>query len=233
MRILNHEISSQAIEIYNQIIDRLKLPVKIGKVGKDHSESNGYCLKNDDQYLVYVDAKLRDDVFESVLIHELLHCIQIEKGSPGLIAANYGDYVSKTIASMITSLVADIDVEDKLSSFGMHSDYIDHVRYIDAIEVLKEYSNKNYVEIYPVTSALNLVLIERTSNSSSYYEELYNKLRNQDENIIEIAEGVSNIIGKYGYKTPREQLRSIRRIAIFIGWRAKFRIVYNGVTQEV
>jgi hypothetical protein len=88
-------------------------------------------------------------------------------------------------------------------------------------------------DIYSVISALCLILIKKTSNNPSYYEELYKEYSIQDKNIIDMAEGINNIIDKYGYKTPSDQRISIRRIAIFTGWRARLKIVYNGMEQAV
>ncbi len=233
MRILNHELSEKTQKIYNEIINDLDLPVEIRQIEGDDTESNGYCQMNDNHYLVYVDGQLEDDVFESVLIHELLHCKQIQEGCPGLIPAKYGDYPARFIASTINSVVADIDVEAQLSELGLHSDYIDHFRYLDAIAAINEYNNPYLSEVYLPLCALNLVLIKKTSRDPSYYDELYILFENQDDMVIQTAEEIINIIDKYGYKTAREQLRSIRRIAICLGWRARLRIVYNGIEQAV
>jgi hypothetical protein len=202
-------------------------------VDKSKPEYNGYALKNNTHYLVYINPKLRDDIFESVLIHELLHCKQIQAGIPGLIPARYGDDIAKFISSEINSVVADIDVEEQLLLLGLHSDYIDNKRYTESLESLNEYNNKKLIEVYSVMSALNLVLIKKTSNNLSHYEEVYKALSIQDKDITIMAEGINNIIDKYGYKTPRDQIKSIRRIAILIGWRERLKIVYNGFEQDV
>lgn len=206
--------------------------IKILKIDNSNTKDNGYCLKNNDHYLIYINDKLESNQFETVLIHELLHCKQIQEGYPGLIPAIYGDYQAKYVASMINSVLADIDVEKQLTDMGLHSDYIDYERFKDA----KEYANENYEDIqqfFSIMSALYLILCKFTARDVAYYEEIYIVFNNKDKGITDLSNKISEIIEKYGYKTPSEYLRSLRRIAIVTGWRDRFKIKYNGIEQKV
>lgn len=234
MFILNHELSIKAEKISNEIMKDLHKPIQFKNIDKGHiSDSNGYVLDDAEYFYVHIKKELKQDVFESILIHELLHCVQKDAGSPGLMAKKYGDSAALGIASLINAALLDIDVEDQLFRLKMHSDEVDNNRYNDSIESIDFYNNTEIRDYYMISAALFLVLIDKTSANPDHYLNLVNLYKSIDYKIIELFKQIYNIIDQYGVKTPQQQCRSMRRVAIASGWRDRLTMRYNGFDQDI
>jgi hypothetical protein len=226
-------LSESAEKICNEIINNLSKPVQFNKISKNHIEDdNGYLYEDESQYYIRLNSKLKQDTFESVAIHELLHCLQREGGGPGM-TAREGDEAAGSIASLINSVIYDIDVERRLFELNMHSNEIDNNRFNDCLEALEFYNFDKLRELYIVSSAMFLILIKRTTANHNHFENLYSMYKGIDDRIVDLADQIDNILEKYGFSTPQEQCRSMRRIAIASGWRNRLAINFNGTIQEI
>lgn len=234
MIVENRKLSEKTQKIYSDIVSNLTNPIKFGHKSSIANSAYGYTLGNEKKHIINISKNLDDEIFEITLIHELLHCLQREKGIPGLIPAVKGDFIALQIASIINSLVSDLDVEEELRKLGISSHVIDEERFKDAKQAYEEFELYNVPsDVKTIVSAINLTLIRNTDKNNNYYNELRNLFLEKSPEIIKMSEEINEVIENHGYKTPREMLRSMRRIAILTGMREKFKIVYNGVEQEV
>lgn len=235
MKILGLDLTERGEQAYQEIKDSLTKPVIINKLDpKMVLDTNGRMSEEENHFRIELNVKMDREAFDSVLIHELLHCKQLQEGSPSITAAYENDTLS-VLASAINGMVNDIDVENRMEAYGLHSEKIDWNRYQDFKELL------SYIDDEPelnepgiILGACMLILIKYTSHFKEHYDDLIHHIKEKGYlEFLELAEKFDEILKTHGYSSPREQLRSLRRIAIATGLRDEFLLVVDRIAQEI
>lgn len=234
MKISNHQISANGEQVISLIYANLSKDVNISTVTKEHKGSNGYMSQDENSYQVFINFNLEDNEFEYVLINQLLHCAQIDKGIPILIPVNQADHGAKLMAPMLNSLISDIDAEEQQKNLGFKSEVLEKEKVSLALSNYEKYGNdEHYKELYTAIGAFDLVFLKKNTSDAESFLKLYAIHKQNNPIITEVADTILEILEKYGYTTPQEQVASMRRIVIKIGWRSRFKIYYNGSLQDI
>lgn len=235
MKLLGLDLTERGEQAYNEIKGSLIKPVIIQKLDPNKVlDTNGRMSEEEDHFRIELNVKMDREAFDSVLIHELLHCRQLQEGSPSITTA-YEDDTLSVLASAINGMVNDIDVENRMETYGLHSEKIDWNRYQDFKELLYYLDDEPEMnEPGIILAACMLVLLKYTSHFKEHYEELIEMIREKGYlEFLELAEKFDEILKTHGYSSPREQLRSLRRIAIATGLRDEFLLVVDRTAQEI
>ncbi len=232
MDVLGRSLSDAAQTYYSKITAELKYPVQIESLNREaHPGTEGYSQFNDNLHKIYLDQSLSNEVFETTLLKELLHCKHQEVSAPWVRPA-VEDQRLLFYATNINSLVADIYIEKQLSEIGMHSEEKDLSRLNELVLMRDDEYLPHMRDTYVHLCATLFTMIFFTCADRERYEEVV-QLFEDDQEVIKLTETLIDIIKTHGYSTPREQMRSIRRIAVCFGLKGKLLLVYNGTEAMI
>ena len=170
MEILGKVLSEKTEAIYKDITGGLIYPIKIVKLDPENEEDCSRPVAMDTgkkEFIVKVDNTLADNLFENALIRDIIYCQQMSNNAPVLTAKNRNDIDGFQVAMMISSIIMDIDVENKLKSYDMHIDDIDTMRLSDLYAFLKSGMADYNRELYNVFTGLQITLLYFTTSKRS------------------------------------------------------------------
>lgn len=99
---------------------------------------------------------------------------------------------------MISSIIMDIDVENKLRSYDMHIDDIDTMRLSDLYAFLKSGMADYNRELYNVFTGLQITLLYFTTSKRSNIEEIIETFYLSDKSAMDAIDKYVDIIDRYG-----------------------------------
>ena len=113
MHPLFNNFSPKAVEVYQRYIkinNNKSLNIIL-------SPSEKICVETDipNEYKIHLNSQLPIEEIEINFAHELLHCIQLEEG---FLSISSKEIQYKNIASLTSSAVLDLDVNERLMSLG-------------------------------------------------------------------------------------------------------------------
>ena len=162
MEILGKVLSEKTEAIYKDITGGLIYPIKIVKLDPENEEDCSRPVAMDTgkkEFIVKVDNTLADNLFENALIRDIIYCQQMSNNAPVLTAKSRNDIDGFQVAMVISSIIMDIDVENKLRSYDMHIDDIDTMRLSDLYAFLKSGMADYNRELYNVFTGLQITLL--------------------------------------------------------------------------
>ena len=236
MEILGKVLSDQTEAIYKSITEKLIYPVKILKQDPESEEDCSRPVAMDTgnkEFIVKVDSGLEDYLFENALIRDIIYCQQMNNHAPVLSAKNPKDIEAYQVAMMISSVIMDIDVENRLKSYGMHIDDIDTMRLSDLYAFLKSGMSDVNRDLYHVFAGLQITLLYFTTSKRKNVEEIIETFYLSDQSAMEGIDKYVDIIDRYGVKDNRSMMRCMRKLAIASGMRDRLMLEYEGKVTEV
>ena len=162
MEILGKNLSEKTEKLYNAIAQSLIYPVKLIKMDPENEEDCSRPVAMDTgkkEFIVKVDSGLSDDLFENALIRDMIYCQQMSTQAPVLTPVSEHDLDAYQTAMMISSVIMDIDVENKLKANDMHIDDIDTMRLSDLFAFLKAGMSDYNRELYHILVGLQITLL--------------------------------------------------------------------------
>ena len=123
MEILGKTLSEKTEKLYREITGKLIYPVEILKMDTENPEEAGHPVAMDTgkkQFIIKIDNGLSDTLFENALVRDLIYCQQMSDQAPVLTPVSDKDIDAYQTAMMISSVIMDIDVENKLKANDMH-----------------------------------------------------------------------------------------------------------------
>ena len=215
MEILGKVLSEKTEAIYKDITEGLIYPIKIVKLDPENEEDCSRPVAMDTgkkEFIVKVDNTLEDSLFENALIRDIIYCQQMSNNAPVLSAKSKNDIDGFQVAMMISSIIMDIDVENKFLKSGM-ADY-----------------NR---ELYNVFTGLQITLLYFTTSKRSNIEEIIETFYLSDKNAMDAIDKYVDIIDRYGVDDNRSMMRCMRKLAIACGMKGRLLLEYEGKVTEV
>ena len=219
MEILGKVLSEKTEAIYKDITGGLIYPIKIVKLDPENEEDCSRPVAMDTgkkEFIVKVDNTLADNLFENALIRDIIYCQQMSNNAPVLTAKSRNDIDGFQVAMMISSIIMDIDVENKLRSYDMHIDDIDTMRLSD---------------LYAF--GLQITLLYFTTSKRSNIEEIIETFYLSDKSAMDAIDKYVDIIDRYGVDDNRSMMRCMRKLAIACGMKGRLLLEYEGKVTEI
>ena len=212
MEILGKVLSEKTEAIYKDITGGLIYPIKIVKLDPENEEDCSRPVAMDTgkkEFIVKVDNTLADNLFENALIRDIIYC------------------------QLISSIIMDIDVENKLKSYDMHIDDIDTMRLSDLYAFLKSGMADYNRELYNVFTGLQITLLYFTTSKRSNIEEIIETFYLSDKSAMDAIDKYVDIIDRYGVDDNRSMMRCMRKLAIACGMKGRLLLEYEGKVTEI
>lgn len=237
MEILGKVLSEKTEAIYKDITEGLIYPIKIVKLDPENEEDCSRPVAMDTgkkEFIVKVDNTLEDSLFENALIRDIIYCQQMSNNAPVLSAKSKNDIDGFQVAMMISSIIMDIDVENKLRSYDMHIDDIDTMRLSDLYAFLKSGMADYNRELYNVFTGLQITLLYFYDiKSEAIQKRLSRHFYLSDKNAMDAIDKYVDIIDRYGVDDNRSRMRCMRKLAIACGMKGRLLLEYEGKVTEV
>ncbi|TFE30844.1 hypothetical protein [Cohnella luojiensis] len=225
MEILGRKISGKTERIINEIYSNLKKPVEFRSI--EAGNAFGSIIDNTDTFIVHLSLRLNGDVFETNLLHELFHGIQMTNSYPE-IGNIVNDQFVAMLCSSLSSLVLDLEVQERLTEHGYDSSYFFNYRN----RVLKELANKNFAPIINdelnqkyVSTNLALFFLTASETQSKFIKHLY---QNAPINTLNGALKIVDAIKKIGYDSPAKCFNCFMGVLDTLDIWNFYGILYNG-----
>ena len=231
MEILGKNLSEKTEKLYNAIAQSLIYPVKLIKMDPDNEEDCSRPVAMDTgkkEFIVKVDSGLSDDLFENALIRDMIYCQQMSTQAPVLTPVSEHDLDAYQTAMMISSVIMDIDVENKLKANDMHIDDIDTMRLSDLFAFLKAGMSDYNRELYHILVGLQITLLLFTTSKRKNVEDIIETFYLSDPEAMEMIDKFVDIIDRYGVEDNRSMMRCMRKIGLACNMKGRLNLEYEG-----
>ncbi len=147
MNILNNEITEHTTGIIEKLASSFRKNVTYIPLSKDACEFGAAdYYSNESLYIIYLSTKITGNVFETNLLHELFHIVQIESNFPVILTKTNQIYSSDKaffddLARRIQSSVLDLEVNNQLLNHGYNSNYFVQERFYSLKNILNNTYN--------------------------------------------------------------------------------------------
>lgn len=231
MEILGKNLSGKTEKLYNAIAESLIYPVKLVKMDPENEEDCSRPVAMDTgkkEFIVKVDSGLSDDLFENALIRDMIYCQQMSTQAPVLTPVSEHDLDAYQTAMMISSVIMDIDVENKLKANDMHIDDIDTMRLSDLFAFLKAGMSDYNRELYHILVGLQITLLLFTTSKRKNVEDIIETFYLSDPEAMEMIDKFVDIIDRYGVEDNRSMMRCMRKIGLACNMKGRLNLEYEG-----
>lgn len=231
MDILGKNLSEKTEKLYNAIAQSLIYPVKLVKMDPENEEDCSRPVAMDTgkkEFIVKVDSGLSDDLFENALIRDMIYCQQMSTQAPVLTPVSEHDLDAYQTAMMISSVIMDIDVENKLKANDMHIDDIDTMRLSDLFAFLKAGMSDYNRELYHILVGLQITLLLFTTSKRKNVEDIIETFYLSDPEAMEMIDKFVDIIDRYGVEDNRSMMRCMRKIGLACNMKGRLNLEYEG-----
>ncbi len=236
MEILDKVLSDRVEAISKDIMGKLVYPVEFQKMDIENKDDVSQPVAMDNgkkKFIVKLDCGLDDHLFENALIRDLIYCQQMSDNAPILTPKSDNDLDAYQTGMMISSVIMDIDVENKLKSYGMHIDDIDTMRLSDLFGFLKSGMSDYNRELYHILTGLQVTLLYNTSSKKGNVEEIIETFSLSDQAAMDLIERYIDIVDRYGVNDNRSMMRCMRKMAAASGMKGRLLLEYDGKVSEI
>ncbi len=231
MEILGKKLSEKTEKLYNAIAESLIYPVNLMKMDPENEEDCSRPVAMDTgkkEFIVKVDSGLSDELFENALIRDMIYCQQMSTQAPVLTPVSEHDLDAYQTAMMISSVIMDIDVENKLKANDMHIDDIDTMRLSDLFAFLKAGMADYNRELYHILVGLQITLLLFTTSKRKNVEDIIETFYLSDPEAMEMIDKFVDIIDRYGVEDNRSMMRCMRKIGLACNMKGRLNLEYEG-----
>lgn len=236
MDVLGKKLSEKTEAAYRDITQGFKYPIKFLKMDPANSEDVARPVAMDTgkkEFIIKLDPGLSKKLFENALIRDVIYCQQMNEDAPQLLPLKRNDQDAEKIAMMISSVVMDIDVENKLKKYDMHLDDIDTMRMADLYEFLKSGQAQLNPKFYHVFTGLQIALLYFTTSNKENVDQIIETFYLSDPEATDEIDKYVDILKNYGVDDNRAMMRSMRRLAVACGMKDRTQIIYEGKVTRV
>lgn len=236
MVILEKELSDRVEAITKDIMGKLVYPVEFVEMDIENKDDVSQPVAMDNgqkKFIIKLDKGLEDHLFENALIRDLIYCQQMSDNAPVLTPKSDNDLDAYQTAMMISSVIMDIDVENKLKSYGMHIDDIDTMRLSDLFGFLKSGMSDYNRELYHILTGLQVALLYNTSSKQQNVKDIIESFSLTDEAAMDLIERYLDILERYGVNDNRSMMRCMRKMAAASGMKGRLLLEYDGKVSEI
>lgn len=231
MEILGKTLSEKAEKLYNEITGELIYPVNILKMDPENTEDCSHPVAMDTgkkEFIVKVDSGLEDYLFENALVRDLIYCQQMSNQAPSLTPVSDKDIDAYQTAMMISSVIMDIDVENKLKANDMHIDDIDTMRLSDLFAFLKAGMSDYNRKLYHILVGMQITLLLFTTSKKENVQQIIETFYLSDKEAMDMIDKFVDIIDKYGVDDNRSMMRCMRKLGLACDMKGRLNLEYEG-----
>ena len=231
MEILGKTLSEKTEKLYREITGKLIYPVEILKMDTENPEEAGHPVAMDTgkkQFIIKIDNGLSDTLFENALVRDLIYCQQMSDQAPVLTPVSDKDIDAYQTAMMISSVIMDIDVENKLKANDMHIDDIDTMRLSDLFAFLKAGMSDYNRELYHIMVGLQITLLLFTTSRKDNIKQIIETFYLSYPEAMEMIDKFVDIIDRYGVDDNRSMMRCMRKIGLACNMKGRLNLEYEG-----
>ena len=231
MQILSKTLSDKTEAVYKRFEEDLVYPVIFLKQDPASEEDISRPVAMDTgkkQFIIKIDDDLEDALFENALIRDIIYCKQMSDRAPVLSAVRDDDLDAYQVAIMISSVIMDIDVENKLKEYDMHMDDIDTMRLADLFSFLKSGMSDYNRALYHVLTGLQITLLLFTASNKKNIEDIIQTFYMSDPDGMDIIDKFVSIIERYGVADNRSMMRCMRKIGLAANMKGRINLEYEG-----
>ncbi|MBQ9155242.1 MAG: hypothetical protein IJ137_00505 [Eubacterium sp.] len=236
MEILGKQLSDKAEAVYRRFEKELVYPVTFLKQDPDNQEDISRPVAMDTgkkEFIVKLDNGLSDELFENALIRDMIYCQQMSRKAPVLTPVREDDLDAYQVAMMISSVIMDIDVENKLRAYDMHIDDIDTMRLSDLFAFLKSGMSDMNRALYHVFTALQITLLTFTATNEKNIQDIVQTFQLSDPEAMDIIDKFVSIIERYGTDDNRSMMRCMRKIGLACNMKGRLNLEYEGKVSTI
>ncbi len=235
MEILGQTLTDRTEAIVTSITENLIYPVEYRKMDIENQEDLEHPVamdKGQKKFLICIDNTLSQDLFENALVRDLIYCSQMNDNVPILVEKSKQDLDAHQVALMISSVIMDIDVENKLKEYGMHLDDIDTMRLSDLFAFLKAGMSDYNRQLYHCLVGLQITLLLMTTSKPKNVEDIVQTFYLSDPEAMDLIDKYVDIVERYGVKDKRSMMRCMRKMTAASGMKGRMLLEYDGKVTE-
>lgn len=236
MEILGKTLSERTECIYKDLTSELVYPIRFGQLDPDNKEDCSHPVAMDTgkkEFIVLIDPGLEDHLFENALIRDIIYCMQMSNQAPVLTPVSENDLDAYQTAMMISSVIMDIDVENRLRSYDMHIDDIDTMRLSDLFGFLKSGMSDYNRDLYHILTGLQITLLYFTTSNRKNIEEIIETFYLSDKEAMDQIDKFVDIIDRYGVADNRSMMRCMRKLGLAAGMKGRLNLEYEGLVSPL
>ncbi len=236
MELLGKKLSEKTEAIYKDLTGKLKYPVRIMEMDPENKDQVSQPVAMDTgkkEFRILLDPGLADNLFENALVRDLIYCLQMNNNAPVLSAVSEHDLDAVQTAMMISSVIMDIDVENRLKSYDMHIDDVDTMRLSDLFGFLKSGISDYNRELYQILTALQVTLLYYTSSKQNNITEIIQTFYLSDPDSMKLIDKYVDILDRYGVDDNRSMMRCMRKMAAASNMKGRLRLEYDGRVSQI
>lgn len=236
MEILGKTLSDKTEAVYKRFEEDLIYPVCFLKQDPDNEEDVSRPVAMDTgkkEFIIKIDSSLEDSLFENALIRDIIYCQQMSRQAPVLSAVKDDDLDAYQVAMMISSVIMDIDVENKLKEYDMHMDDIDTMRLADLFSFLKSGMSDYNRALYHVFTGLQITLLLFTTSNQKNIEDIVQTFYLSDPQAMDLIDKFVSIIERYGVNDNRSMMRCMRKIGLACNMKGRLNLEYEGKVSAI
>ncbi len=211
--ILDHQISSKTSSEIERIIKYLNHSVIFQPLSANNAIGFGRAdYTTSPHWTIYSLVDLPPRAFEANILHELYHLCQLVEKFPTTStrikpnATSIENNEFGQAGSVYASVILDLDVCDRLSKFGLSSEYFFDSRYKQAMscQIKSEITDRCYF----VATAMRIAGIILQNNKIQVQNVLAH-FKSKNPRLVHCAKSLANKIKKVDYHTPDGCLQSL------------------------
>ncbi len=236
MDILGKKITEKTEKIYRELIDGFQYPVKFVKMNPEDTDDVTRPVAMDNgnkEFIVKLDVGLSDELFENALVRDVIYCKQMNDDAPQLFPNRNDDVDAMQISMMVSSVLMDINMENKLKEYDMHIDDVDTMRLSDLFEFLKSGMSDYNRKLYHVYAGLQITLLYFTTSKKKNIEEIIQTFMLSDPDAMSEIDKYVAVIEKYGVDDNRSMMRCMRKLVPAAGMKGRIKLIYEGKVSQL
>ena len=153
--------------------------------------------------------------------------------APVLSPVKEDDLDAYQIAMMISSVIMDIDVENKLREYDMHIDDIDTMRLSDLFSFLKSGMSDYNRPLYHIFTGLQITLLLFTTSNEKNIQDIIQTFYLSDPQGMDMIDKFVSIIERYGVNDNRSMMRCMRKIGLACNMKGRLNLEYEGKVTAI
>ncbi len=142
--------------------------------------------------------------FEANLLHELYHLCQVVEGFPQTATKNFPGV--SAAGSILTSVILDLDVCDRIERFGLSSEYFFNRRYQQAMSQTIRFEITNRDDFVSMAICIAGIILQ---NNERQAREVCQHYQARNPRLVRKTRGLASTIKRTGNSTPEECLKSL------------------------
>ncbi|MDO4976565.1 MAG: hypothetical protein Q4E53_04805 [Eubacteriales bacterium] len=236
MEILGITLTEKTEAAYKELAQDLIYPVTFLELDPENQEDCSHPVAMDTgkkEFIVKLDKNLEQNLFENALIRDIIYCEQMSRQAPILTPTSQHDLDANQVAMMISSVIMDIDVENKLKKYDMHIDDIDTMRLSDLFAFLKSGISEYNRPLYHAFAGLQITLLYFTTSKRENVQQIIETFYLSDPEAMDSIDKFVSIIDKYGVEDNRAMMRCMRRLAVACNMKGRINLEYEGKISTI